>query len=763
MQKRILSHLVQSVFATGALVLFASVAQAGTEAAAPAEAAAGTPADASTPAQEMGAVTVTAQKREQDLQKVPVAVAVVNAQQLEANGVRDFVDLNRIVPELTIKPAENPVNASLNIRGVGTFAFSIGVEPSVAVVVDDVPIAFQARAFTDLTDIDHIEVLRGPQSTLYGKSASAGLINIVTTPPSDVYTAKVSALATGDGEYQGGVTFSGPLGEHVGIRSTFNYDDFGGNVNNLYDGHDVNGRRIASTRNKLVWDPTEALDVTVGFDYIDGHNTTGRPFFALSPNALLRGNVNYTPAVFAPGVTPRSDNTDVVNNYTTATDYTDTAGSLKVSYDFGGPTLMSITSVDSFKMFDRLDQDESAIPTIDNRQFGTFGSHQTTEELRLLSPSHDPFRYTLGLFYSDVSYSRNFGRGPYYSQAAWYGTSDSTQYAGFGQIEYDILSATTLIAGGRLSNEKISYTFDDFYNGNKFFSGNDSDSFGTYKLGIQQQVNPDFMLFGTFSTGHKGETYDLTTGFNALRAAGGPVKPETSDDFEFGGRMQFLDRHLTVNATLFDTRYKDFQAQGIELLPDGTTNFRLANVGKLESKGVEIESNYHVNEDLTFGGSVAYLDSEITDFPFAQCYPGQTAALGCTGTAVKSQNLKGATPPVAPEWKATANFEYTHPLNASLLGVFTGSFMYQSKINYSLSQDPLTTQGGYTIANFAFGIRQADSRWEVMAFINNAFDKHYYQNITNSTGNYNNQLALQSYLPRDFERFAGIRASYKFD
>ena len=132
MQKRILSHLVQCILASGALVLCVSAARAETDASVSADAATVPAADASAPAQELGAVTVTAQKREQDLQKVPVAVAVVNAQQLEANGVRDFVDLNRIVPELTIKPAENPVNASLNIRGVGTFAFSIGVEPSVA-------------------------------------------------------------------------------------------------------------------------------------------------------------------------------------------------------------------------------------------------------------------------------------------------------------------------------------------------------------------------------------------------------------------------------------------------------------------------------------------------------------------------------------------------------------------------------------------------------------------------------------------------------
>ena len=710
-------------------------------------------------------VVVTAQKRTQNLQDVPLAVNVVSSQQLQAAGVQDFADLNRMAPSLTVRPAENPVNADISIRGVGTFAFSINVEPSVAVVVDDVPIGFQARAFADLSDIERIEVLRGPQSTLYGKSASAGLINIVTPPPSQDLTVKLTALGTTDLERQFNAVISGPITSTLGFRSANNYDEFDGNVRNVATGDKVNGRRILSTRNKLQWDPTPELNVTAGIDYINGRTTIGRPFIRVNPNAVLRGLPQYPVAVFAPGIAIGPDNTHVANNFLSGTQYHDAAQSLHVSYDLGGPTVMSITSHDEFRMRDTLDQDESALPNFSNYQDGNFISRQWTEELRLISAAHQSFRYTLGLFYSNVDGSRPFFRGPLYSQSHIYPTAGDRQYAGFGQLEYDVLPSTTLIAGGRYAHERVSYTFRD-YNAGTFYAGDDGDNFGTYKLGVQQHITENLMAFVTYATGHKGETYDLSSGFNQLRAAAGPVRPETSRDWEIGSRAQFFDNALSLALTLFDTHYRDFQAQGIETLPDGTTNFRLANVGKLRTRGIELEATGRLNNDLTVGAAATYDDAKITDFPLAQCYPAQTPAQACVpaaGGVPAHQNLSGARAPQAPQWKVTANFDYAHDLGSlPFKAAAQGALSYQSAQNFALTQDPETVQGAYTIVNLSLGIRQPDHRYEVMLFVNNLFDKHYYANMTDSRSNYNNLLATQSYLPRDFERYGGIRVSYQF-
>jgi iron complex outermembrane receptor protein len=175
-------------------------------------------------------VVVTAQKRAENVQNVPLAVSVVTARQLESAGVKEFTDVSRVAPSLTIRQADQPINASVALRGIGTFAYGIGVEPSVAVQLDDVPVSFQARAFSDLTDVERIEVLRGPQSTLYGKSASAGLINITTRDPSAKFSVLANVLATDDHEYRGAVSLSGPIGETLGYRLSASRSEYDGNV-----------------------------------------------------------------------------------------------------------------------------------------------------------------------------------------------------------------------------------------------------------------------------------------------------------------------------------------------------------------------------------------------------------------------------------------------------------------------------------------------------------------------------------------------------
>ena len=240
------------------------------------------PADGAAPS-DTGEIIVTAQKRAENVQQVPLAVSVLSPNQLQAAGVRQFQDLTKLAPSLTIRPAEHPVNANVSLRGVGTFAFGIGVEPSVAVLVDEVPLAFQARAFTDLPDVERIEVLRGPQSTLYGKSASAGLINIITRGPTDAFKIRVNGTATTDSEFGANFSASGPLADQLGYVVSGSYSKWDGNVTNLFNNQKVNGNVTFNTRAKLRWEPTDAAKLTLSANYINGSTTVGRPFSAWAP------------------------------------------------------------------------------------------------------------------------------------------------------------------------------------------------------------------------------------------------------------------------------------------------------------------------------------------------------------------------------------------------------------------------------------------------------------------------------------------------
>jgi len=706
-------------------------------------------------------VTTTAQKRFENLQIVPLSVQVITPRQLEEQGVRTFQDLGKVAPSLVIKTADQPVSANVSIRGVGTFAYGIGVETSVAVTVDGAAVAFMPRVFTDLPDVAQIEVLRGPQSTLYGKAASAGLIKIMTIQPTDELHIRGNTLATTDNEYGANVSVTGPLSDTLGYVVSLGYSDWAGNSRNLVTGNKANGRETLNTRAKLRWKATPDLTFTLSGNYLDGSTTIGRPFVRMAPNARLRNTVGQTRDVTMPGVVIGEKNQNFSNNNPARTEYWGAGTLLRSELNIGKMNVLSLTSYDRFRLDDYVDFDETSSPLAigSNPQVGAFKSRLFTQEIRLLSPGTDAFRYALGAYYANVGFERPFQRGPSFSVANWEATAGSRQIAGFGQIDWEFLPHLTATVGGRVQNERIKYTFQDKV-AVRNFAGNASDSTETYRAGLSYQLTPDLMAFGSYTTGYKGQTYDLTTGFNAARAAAGPIKPELSKAKEFGVRTQFFDRHLTLNVTYFDTDYSNLQAQSIETLAGGTQVFRLTNVGGLNTKGLELEAAARFTPDLSFNGAATYLDATYTSFPAAQCYALQTAALGCSGSPA-SQNLTGTRAVQAPRWKSSASVEYAPSLGGYLKGVAQASWQYQSSMHY-IARDPEAFQDAFSIVNASMGVRNTKRGWEATAFLNNVFDQQYFQGLVNSAGNFGNQIATQAVLPRDFRRYGGVRFGVNF-
>ncbi len=725
------------------------------------ESVAAAPAQTDATDEAVGEIIVTANKRAENVQKVPLAVSVLSPLQLATAGVRNFGDIGKVSPSLVVRPAEQPQNSNISLRGVGTFAFGVGVESSVAVLVDEVPLPFQARAFTDLPDIQRVEVLRGPQSTLYGKSASAGLVNLITRDPTSTFQGRANAVLTNDRERGVNFSLSGPITPDLGFIVSGAYNQWDGNIRNLFNGKRVNGREAVNVRGKLRWDPTDDASLILSANYVDGSTTVGRPFIRVSPNARLRGVAALTPTVVFPGVTIGPDNQEISNNFDSRTDYHGGGAYLRSEIGLGSMSLTTITSYDRFHMDDVLDHDDTSAPVDlgNNTQIGAFDSLQWTDEVRLQSPSENPFRYTIGGYAAFVRISRPIKRGPYFAFADWFGSQSSRQFAAFLQADWSILPELVATGGARVQNERVSFFYDDFRN-RAIYSDSTSDTAATYRASLRYEFTPTLNAFVTYATGYKGQTFDLTTGFNRNRLLAGPIRPERSRDKELGIRSQFFNRRLTLNATLFDTTYRDLQAQTIEFLPDGSFNYRLTNVGRITTKGVEIEGSARIGEDLSLNGGLTYLDATYNQFDAAQCYPLQTAAQGCTGSPGR-QNLSGTTAIQAPKWKFNIGGEFAPALTPDLRGVVQGNWQYQSSI-YFQPRDPETFQPAYSIVNVGLGVRQEDRNWEVVAFVNNLFDQQYYGSLVNTASNFGVNVATQAVLPRDFRRYGGVRLSLNF-
>ncbi|WP_010545947.1 TonB-dependent receptor [Sphingomonas elodea] len=589
----------------------------------------------------------------------------------------------------------------------------------------------------------------------------------MTTQPTSDFHVKANLLATDDSEYGGNFSVTGPISETLGYVFSASYSNWGGNVRNVIDGRDVNGRETLSTRAKLKWKASPDVVFTLSGNYMNGNTTVGRPFIRMTPGAVLRRQPGLTADMTLPGITVDPRNQKVANNDRAGTKYWGWGTMLRTDINIGKMNVLGLTSYDKFRMDDYIDHDDTAASGTYGRniQVGAFKSRLFTQEIRLLSPGTDAFRYALGVYYANVGFQRPFLRGPVFSTANWFATSGSRQIAAFGQIDWEFVKNLTATVGGRAQNERVKYSFlDKNLAVPASWAGRASDNATTYRLGLQYQATRDVMLFGSYATGYKGQTYDLTTGFNSNRADAGPIRPERSKDKEFGVRTQFFGRRMTFNVTYFDTDYTDLQAQSIETLADGTSNYRLTNVGGLNTKGLEFETAARITHDLSVNGSATYLDATYTSFPVAQCYPLQTAALGCVAGSPSYQNLTGTRAIQSPEWKANATVEYAPALTEKLNGVLQGSWQYTSSLHY-VARDPETFQKAFSIFNVSVGVRDAKRRWEATLFVNNLFDKQYFQSLVNTSANFNvssaagsaNAIATQGVLPRDFRRYAGIR------
>lgn len=732
-------------------------------------------------------VVITAQKRAERLQDVPVSVAVVSAARLEQTHITNLQDLPLLSPSLTFNDSNSSRGQGLSIRGVGTLSFSDGVEPSVSTVVDGVVLGRQAMSTFDLIDVDHVEVLRGPQGTLFGKNSSAGLINIVTQAPSHRFGGAWSASYGDLGETKLQGTVTGPLVEgKLAARLTAYYDSNDGYVHDITTGADLNERKQYGVRAKLLWTPTENTDVLAIADYAKNTGNCCAPTIrSVTANNTYFGH----PYSYYVGVTPGPDNESTSAGANSVSNQSGAGASVQVDQRLHGFTLTSISAYRQYHVYDNIDSDLTSVNLLDLNNADQ-RQDQFSQELRLTSPKGQRLEYVAGLYYfyqGLKTQTQSAGTLGAVAAPAFLGSQVNRNIhlnntAAFGQATFHVTDKLSVIGGvrytvedqhayfirtvmpGAIAATPISVAGPPLTAQNlNSYEKKASDHFA-----IQYEFTPDLMAYASYSRGFKGAALNLLNFLSATQVSTGAylVPPEIPTDYEAGIRSSFFQRRLQVNATVFNETFKGFQATAYDAISASNT---LVSAGELRSRGFELETLAAPVRGLNLSANLAYTDAEFTDFPNAPCYPGQLLAAGSGCHALGAtyvQDLKGKPLNNAPKWALTLGASYTRPLNwQGLEGFVDANYSWRSKVNFSLSQDPNTVQDAYGVLSLNVGVQTPGQKLRLAVFARNLTDEHYASFIYASSfqaGSASVPAGYSQFFPEAARRIVGVSLSGKF-
>jgi iron complex outermembrane receptor protein len=738
------------VLATGALLVSSAWATGADEAA---------PIVDRTESASIPAVTVSATRRSASLQSVPVAVSVIDGEQLAQSNRNSIDTIIQEVPSATFRQQGGNKDSTIFVRGIGTISTSPGVEPTVSTVVDGVVYARPGQATLDLLDIDRIEILRGPQGTLFGKNASSGVLNVIGRKPGEQTSGHVDASWYEGNEKRVRAGVSGAIQPGV-VRGSLTalYADYDGNVDNVHaGGGKVNGYDRKGARARVDITPNKDVDITLIADYLRSNSSPTFVPYKLTGTAAAS-------APFVAGIAPvvasaenRQINTDIPS------DIRDTNKGLSAQVDWrlGGHTLTSISAVRDWD-----NAQYTSTSTIGNaaeasritaaypatRDIGTVDFRQVSQELRLASPKDQLVDYVVGAFYlhgkDRETYQRLVTTTVFNAGRADYGVKNDS-YSLFGESTINFAADWRAIAGARWTKDELSYDHVRTSTSTAAFpgvqpgvqnSGATSEDGYSGRVGLQYDVSNNVNTYATYSRGYKGPAYNVF--FNMLARDTLALKPETSDSFEIGVKGAAFDRRLTANLAVFHTKYDNYQANFYDTVA-GTVITRLINAGKVSTRGVELDVNARPTRELTLSAALAYTDASIDSF-------------NCPAAATASCNLNGQPLPFSPKWKAFTRANYALPLQNGLITDFAVDYAYQSKTQFDLFQSPDAIQGAYGIVNASIALSSPVNGWRIALVGKNLANKSYATNLVASTG------YVTRAVPRDDERYFGITARKEF-
>jgi iron complex outermembrane receptor protein len=669
-------------------------------------------------AQVLEEVIVTAQKREQSVMDVPISIATVSDESLTAmfEGGADIRALSTRVPGLYIESSNGRVAPRFYIRGLGNADFDLAASQPVSVIMDEVVKENVVLKSFPLFDIDRVEVLRGPQGSLFGRNTTAGIVKFDSFKPTEEFTgrAKVEVGDYGTRNFEaalgGGITDN--LQGRVAVL-TQNRDDW---IDNGYTGErDAIGEiEEKAVKGFLAWQPTDSIDVLLGAHYRDLQGTA-TPFRA---NVLTTGsndlNENYD-----------RDTVYYDGGQGNPQEYDNDGYNLKVGWDIGAFTLTSITAYENANGFSLGDIDGGNLVT--GPGFIPFPSEtkddadvqQFTQELRINNNDADRLFWQAGVFYFDADLDVKTDPG-FVPPTTISHTNEA--WAVFGQADYDLADNWTLTAG-------IRWTYDD--KELKAPRGNDQDIDDDQvsgNLSLAYNLSDDSMAWGKIASGFRGPSIQGRD--VAFFGQSTVADSETINSIEFGYKAQFLDDRARLNAAVYYYEVDDMQLTAVG--GDGN-NVSLVNADSANAAGMEMDFQFLINEyvDISFGA--AYVDTEIDDSNLevaacgsGQCTPTDSLRIDANGTTVA--NVDGNPFPNSPETTLSFTASFRYPTGRGELFAFT-DWAYQGDTNLFLYETQEYNTSDQFEGGLRTGYRQTSGKyeWEVAAYVRNITDEENIQ------------------------------------
>jgi iron complex outermembrane recepter protein len=689
-------------------------------------------------------IIVTATKRAENIQDVPISISAYSGDFLEESDIRTLQDLSLYAPNFTFATSSQPTNARIFIRGIGSVGNS-AIETSVGVFVDGVYYPRPGSVIGNLLDIETAEVLRGPQGTLFGRNTAAGALNLTTRNPTDQVEGYVQAGVGDYGAYSLEGVVNTPFSDKVAGRLAAKYTQRDGYGFNTLTDQEIGERDDLTLRGKLGFDFTPNVYGKLTLDY-NKINTGGQIVELLPESASPQfdGTLN---ALFGSNATTADGYDQVINQ-----DHQDTVkdtqwgASFDLEFAMGDHTVRSITAYRDWEADNR----ESAIRLTGDvlPRNHNYTTQTRSQEFQLLSPTDQAFTYVLGLFYyeEDFDIDEDFDAGadtciPVVFALAGAGaaalcnsmsqfpatdssyTQSLTSKAAFAQATYDLTDRFSLTVGGRYTqdtkNAAFLQTTPNAVIGSLFRAPEDvpdlasDDGAFTWLVNASFHATDDVMIFGTVSTGFKGGGFNSGGSGVALGREARIFTEETSTNYELGIKSLFWDSKATANVTLYRTELDDFQDRSFDGL-----SFLTRNAGKRTQQGVEADFVLNPVESLMIFGGFSYLDSVFDSFAEASPLPGDTLP----------QDLSGRTPHFSPKWQGSLVAEWRAPIGAGNLEWFLRpeyTYIGEQNIGANTNLNPQSIQDAYGLVNLRLGLAAADGRWQVTAYAKNLADEGY--------------------------------------